>query len=224
MRVDRGRLEADCFSEGGFRLLGVPAAHANGAKVHEGTALVRLNLQRLLNLGDRACRIFERGKGVRTQEERVDVFRIPGQQRRRTSLRILEAASKEQDLRRLDLGVAIVWQRIRGSNELGKGGPQVVHPLVRFRELQARFTELRIEPHRVGVFDDRKLVALFGGVLIASLEMTLFLDFLVAAGERQEGERNQKDDARLRAIVEDHRSSSVLAYFKRAGSRPLTYR
>src|SRR6266508_1938665 len=98
MRVDRGRLKADGLSEGGFRLGRLATAHANGAKVHERTALVRLNLERLLNLGDRACRIFEQGEGVRTQEERVDVFRILRQQHRRTSLRILEAAAKEQYL------------------------------------------------------------------------------------------------------------------------------
>src|SRR5437899_996934 len=100
MCVGGGRFEADGFSEGGFRLLGLPAPHANRAEVHECTALVRLNLQCLLNLRNRACCISERDQRVGTQEKGIDVFRVLSKERRRTSLRILEAPPEEQDLPR----------------------------------------------------------------------------------------------------------------------------
>jgi hypothetical protein len=223
MRLDRRRLEPNRMSEGSLRFMRLSALHANGAKVHEDGALVGLDLQRLLYLSDRSCSILERSHRVRPQDQRVNIFGIPRQQRGRTSLRILESAAKQQDLCRFDLSVAIVGQCIGRSNELGESRPQVVHPVVRFSELQPRFAELRIEPHRVGVLDHRKLVALFGGVLVAPLEVTPFLDLRAAAGDRQERERDQKDQASIREIAEDHRSDFLCWLFLEKGQAPPSH-
>src|SRR5262249_12922462 len=132
-------------------------------------------------------RITERGAGVRVQEQRVDVFRVLRQQRSRPCLRVIEATAKQENLDRLDLRVAIVGQGIRRSNELGKSGAQVVHPLVGLSQLPPRLAELRIEANGARIFDDGKLVALLCGVLVSALVVTLFLDLGTAAGDGQSG-------------------------------------
>src|SRR5262249_20937421 len=106
--------------------------------------------------------------------------------------------------------VPIVRQRIRGPNELRPGRPRVIHPLVRFRQLQARLAEFRIEPHRVGIFDDGELVALFRGVLVAAFEVALFLGFRAAAGQRPKQDHKQEDDASIGEKLERHWSRTLV--------------
>ena len=195
LRVHRIRIEGDGLAECGLCLRRVSAVHAYCAKADERAAVPGAHLHRLFDLGNGARRIFQCGERVGAKEQRVNVLRVLGEKRCHPRLRVFEAARQEKHLRGFDLRVAIVGHRVGGANELGERRA-IVHALERLRQFEAGFAELRVDLDGVGVLNDRKLVFLFGSVLVAALQMLLFLHLRVAARGRHESEGKKQHRAR----------------------------